>query len=259
MNYIAQIREKQPLIFNITNDVATNFAANGLIAIGASPAMSNTPKEAEENARSSEAVVLNLGTLTEDRAEAMVLAGKAANEKGVPVILDPIAVGATKFRTDLIFKLLDTIKLTAICANAGEIAVLGGALEKTKNPDSMLEENDPKIAATVARKYETVVISTGKTDVITDGTRTTLCNNGHKMLQNITASGCLLTSLIGAFTAVTENIYEASIEATAGYGIAAELAMVKAKGPGTFIPALLDQLYFLDDKTVEDYLRIRKR
>src|SRR5699024_4811083 len=146
---------------------------------------------------SSEAVVLNLGTLTEDRAEAMVLAGKAANEKGVPVILDPIAVGETKFRADLIFKLLDTMKLTAICANAGEIAVLGGALEKTKSRDSMLEENDPNIAATVARKYETVVISTGKTDVITDGTRTTLCNNGHKMLQNITASGCLLTSLIG--------------------------------------------------------------
>src|SRR5699024_8424 len=133
------------------------------------------------------------------------------------------------------------------------------ALKKTESQDCMIEENETEIAAAVEKKYKTVVIATGKTDVITDGTRTTLCNNGHKMLQNITASGCLLTSLIGAFTAVTENIYEASIEATAGYGIAAELAMVKAKGPGTFIPALLDQLYFLDDKTVEDYLRIRKR
>src|SRR5699024_755484 len=258
MDYIAKIREKQPLIFNITNDVATNFSANGLIAIGASPAMSNTPKEAIENAHGADAVVLNLGTLTEDRAKAMLMAGKAANEKGLPVIIDPIAVGATTFRTDVIYELLDTVQVAAICAKAGEIDVLGGALEKTENPDSMIEEKDPEIAAAVAKKYKKVVIGTGKTDVITDGTRTTLCNNGHKMLTNITASGCLLTSLIGAFAGVTENIYEASIQATAGYGIAAELAMEKAEGPGTFIPALLDQLYFLDDKTVVDNLRIKE-
>src|SRR5699024_5675484 len=146
----------------------------------------------------------------------------------------------------------------AICANAGEIAVLGGALEKTESPDSMIEENEPEIAAAVAKKYKTVVIATGKTDVITDGTRTTLCNNGHKMLTNITASGCLLTSLMRAFAGVTENIYDVSIQATVGYGIAAEVAMEIAEGPGTFIPALLDQLYFMDDKTVVDNLRIKE-
>src|SRR5699024_3627320 len=133
-----------------------------------------------------------------------------------------------------------------------------GTHKKNERPDSMIEEKKTENAKTIAKKYKTVVIATGKTDVITDGTRTTLCNNGHKMLTNITASGCLLTSLIGAFAGVTENIYEASIQATAVYGIAAELAMEKAEGPGTFIPALLDQLYFLDDKTVVDNLRIKE-
>src|SRR5690625_3137560 len=121
LDYIGRIREQQPLIYNIMNEVATNFAANGLIAIGASPSMSNTPKEAEENAQAAEAVVLNLGTLTENRAEAMIKAGIAANEKGIPVVLDPIAVGATVFRTKVIKEIVAKVKLTAIRANAGEI------------------------------------------------------------------------------------------------------------------------------------------
>lgn len=257
MNYLAKIKEDSPLIYNIMNEVASNFATNGLIALGASPSVSNTPKEAEENARSAGAVVLNLGTLSEDRAEAMLLAGKAANEQGVPVILDPIAVGATKFRTEVIHDILSTVKVAAICANAGEIAVLGEALDKTTSPDSALEENDPSIAQEVARKYETIVIATGKTDVITDGSRTTLCRNGHHMLQNITASGCLLTSVVGAFASVAgDDIYKASIQAVTGYGIAAELAMKKAEGPGSFIPAFLDQLYFLNQVTIETHKQL---
>lgn len=258
MNYIAKIREKSPFIYNITNEVATNFAANGLIAIGASPAMSNTPKEAEENASHADAVVLNLGTLTEDRAEAMMLAGLKANEKGIPVILDPIAAGGTKFRTKVINELLEKVKFAAIRANAGEISVLGGALDIMKSPDSTVESIDPKIAQTVAKEYDTVVIATGKTDVITDGTRMSLCNNGHTMLQNITASGCLLSSLVGPYLSVAEDLYEASVEVTAAYGIAAELAMKKAEGPGTFIPALLDQLYLLDQETVNTYKKLQE-
>lgn len=256
MDYIAEIRKKNPLIYNITNEVATNLVANGLIAIGASPANSNTPKEAVENAHHADGVILNLGTLTEDRAEAMLIAGRAANEKGVPVILDPIAVGSTKFRTDVIYELLEKVKFTAIRANAEEISVLGEALEETKSPDSAIEAIDPEVAKAVANKYETVVIATGKTDVITDGSRTTLCRNGHPMLQNITASGCLLTSLVGPYVSVGEDTYEAAIAVTAAYGIAAELAMEKVEGPGSFIPALMDQLYFLDQKTVDARKRV---
>ncbi|GAB3799481.1 hydroxyethylthiazole kinase [Virgibacillus kimchii] len=258
MDYLAEIRKENPFIYNITNEVATNMAANGLIAVGASPAMSNTPKEAVENAQHAAAVVLNLGTLTEDRAEAMLIAGKTANEKGVPVILDPIAVGGTKFRTEVIYELLDKVKFAAIRANAGEIAVLGDTLSVMKGPDSTIEEVDPEVAKGVANKYNTVVIATGKTDVITDGKRTTLCRNGHAMLQNITASGCLLTSLVGPYVSVGNDPYEAGIEVAAAYGIAAELAMEKANGPGSFIPALLDELYFLDKEKVDKYKRVEQ-
>jgi len=246
MNYITKVRKTSPLIYNIMNIVAANFSANGLIAIGASPSISNNPKEAAEMAAKADAVVLNLGTLSEENTEAMILAGKAANEAGVPVLLDPIAVGATTFRTKVIDDILSTVGLSAICANAGETSVLGGVLDKTTSPDNVLEDNDPDIAKEVAKKYNTVVIATGETDVITDGDRTELCQYGHPMLQNITASGCVLTSVIAAFISVAEgHHFEASIEAVSGYGIAAEKAMEKADGPGTFIPAFLDQLYFL--------------
>lgn len=246
MNYITKVRKTSPLIYNIMNEVAANFSANGLIAIGASPSISNNPNEAAEMAKKADAVVLNLGTLSEKRAEAMMLAGKAANEAGVPVLLDPIAVGATTFRTEIIENILSTVELSAICANAGEVSVLGGVLDKTTGPDNMLEENDPEIAREVARKYNTVVVATGETDVITDGDKIELCQYGHPMLQNITASGCVLTSVIAAFISVSgEETFEASIEAVSGYGIAAEKAMEKVEGPGTFVPAFLDQLYIL--------------
>ncbi|MBP2078564.1 hydroxyethylthiazole kinase [Oceanobacillus polygoni] len=258
MGVIAKIKEDKPFIFNITNEVASNFAANGLIAIGASPAMSHTPREAKDYGEIADAVVLNLGTLTEDRGEAMLKAGKAANENGIPVILDPIAVGGTDFRTNIINEILTTVKLAAIRANAGEIAVLAGTLDEAKGPDSIIQENDPEIAKTVAKKYDTVVISTGEVDVVTDGERIALCKNGHEMLQNITASGCLLSSFVGPFVSVVDDFYEAGIYAVTSYGIAAELAMEKAAGPGTFIPALLDALYFLTDEKVEKYKQVQE-
>src|SRR5699024_7049837 len=250
MGLIQKIREEKPFIYNITNDVAANFAANGLIAIGASPAMYHTPQEAQTYGEKADAVVLNLGTLTEDRGKAMLLAGKVENEKGTPVILDPLDVGGSTFRTNLIYKLLEKVKISIIRANAGEIAVLGGTLNKAKGPDSVIEENDPTIAQDVAKKYNTIVISTGETDVITDGEQTTLCRNGHDMLQHITASGCLLSSFVAPFAAVHKDSYKAAIDATVSYGVGAERAIKHAKGPGTFIPAFLDELYVLTDEKV---------
>lgn len=242
------------------NEVASNFSANGIIAIGASPSISNTPMEAAEMGKNADAVVLNLGTLSEDRAEAMMIAGKAANKANVPVLLDPIAVGASKFRTEVIYNLLEELKIDIICANLGEIAVLGDALERMDSPDAVITENDPVVAEKVAQTYDTIVISTGKTDVITNGTDTTLCMNGHEMLQNITASGCVLTSVVGAFAAVSEgNLLEASIEATASYGIAGELAIKHAKGPGSFIPAFLDELFLLDEEKINKHKQLKKR
>src|SRR5699024_3566660 len=140
-----------------------------------------------------DALVINLGTLSEENTEAMILAGKAANEAGVTDLLYPISDGATTYRRKVIDYILSIVELSAICANAYEISVIGGVLDKTTSTDNALEENDPDIAKEDAKKYNTVVIATGETDVITDGDRTELCQHGHPMLQNITASGCVLT------------------------------------------------------------------
>lgn len=258
MSYLELIRKEKPHVFSIMNEVAANFAANGIIAIGASPSISNTPKEAEEQSRNARAVVLNLGTLTEDRAEAMLLAGKAANEVGTPVILDPIAIGATTFRTKVINELLENIQFAAICGNAGEIAVLGNALERTTSPDAAIDINDPNIAKKVAQNYNTIVVSTGETDVITDGSRVALCSNGHEMMAHITASGCVFTAVLAAFIAVgKEHVFDASIEATASYAIAGEIAAENSRGPGSFIPAFLDELFLLDKGKYETHYKIK--
>src|SRR5699024_5342614 len=109
LHYLSSLKEQKPVNYSITNELDTNLAGNGLIALGASPTMSNTSEEAEEMPMTAQAVVLNLATLTKDRSEAMLLAGKAANQKEVPVILDPIAAGATVFRTNVIYDILNTI------------------------------------------------------------------------------------------------------------------------------------------------------
>lgn len=260
MKCLKRVRAEKPHIFSIMNEVASNFTANGLIAIGASPSISNSPREAEESSRRARAVVLNLGTLTEDRAEAMLLAGKAANEAGTPVILDPIAMGATVFRTKVIHDLLENVQFAAICGNAGEIAVLGEALERTTSPDAAIDTNDPNIAKKVAQKYNTVVVSTGETDVITDGSRVAFCSNGHEMMANITASGCVFTAVLAACIAVGDgNVYDASIEATASYAIAGEIAAQNARGPGSFVSAFLDELYLLNEDTYDTHKKVKQK
>lgn len=258
MNYLTEIRRRSPHIFNIMNEVASNFTANGIIAVGASPSISNMPEEAEEAGARADAVILNLGTLSKERAKAMKIAGKSANQAGIPVLLDPIAIGATTFRTQVIYDLLDHVKFAAICANAGEVAVLAGALDKTVSPDSALDENDPTLAEKVAKKYDTIVISTGEVDVITNGKQTFLCQNGVPMLTNITASGCLLTAIIGSFVSVAENSLNACVTGISAYGIAAERAVKQAGGPGTFMISFLDELYALTDDQVKKMKRVEQ-
>src|SRR5690625_930005 len=223
MKYLEDIRQKKPLIYNITNQVVTNFSANGLLAIGASPAMANAPEEAKDMVALADALVLNVGTCSQSQAEAMLLAGKEANKSGIPVILDPVAVGATSYRTDVVEKLLKHVSFTAIRGNAAEIATIGKEETRMKGVDSLVDHLEPDIAHNVARSHKTLVIATGKIDVITDGERVFTCENGSSMLPNITGSGCLLSAVIGAFMTVEGNVLTTATMAVAGYGAAAEL------------------------------------
>jgi len=257
MDYITAIRKQKPLIHNITNIVVANFSANGLLAIGASPVMANAPEEVEEMVSHANALVLNIGTCTQTQVRAMLLAGKTANDQGIPVILDPVGVGATSFRKQAVKQILGEINVSVIRGNTGEIAILGEAGSEMKGVDASTDHINPNIAKQVSRRYGSIVITTGETDVITDGERYSLCKNGVPMLPRVTGSGCLLTAIIGAFVSVADDRYHASVNAVSSYGAASEIAMETVSGPGAFSAALMDSLYNLTNQDVTKRKRIQ--
>lgn len=243
---LERVRAENPLVHNITNQVVTNFTANGLLALGASPVMANAKEEVAEMAQLADALVLNIGTLTKDTVEAMVLAGQAANENGVPVLLDPVGVGATTFRTKAAKQLLEQVNMTVVRGNAAEMAhLLGVDGWESKGVDAKAANGDVSaLAKQAARTLQTVVVITGKVDVVSDGEDVLSIHNGHEWLTKVTGTGCLLTSVIGAFCAVDERPIHASAAALLFYGVAAERAAhyTQDKGPGAFQMELLNAL-----------------
>lgn len=244
---IEQVREKGPLIHNITNQVVMNFSANGLLAFGASPIMANAKEDAGEIAEVSDALLINLGTITKDQFESMLRAGQAANALNIPVVVDPVGVAASEFRTDQCLKLLKEVQPTVIKGNAGELAHLIGVELKTKGVDFIGDGTSleiVEIVEKVAEAFQTVVICTGKIDIITDGKRTLKNETGHEMMTRITGAGCLLGSIVAACVSVQENVLESAHAAVSFYGVAAERAATldTVNGPGTFLPHFLDQL-----------------
>lgn len=246
MSIVNKVREKTPLIHHLTNQVVMNFTANGLLAYGGSPIMAKERQEVAEMASISDGVLINIGTLVDTELEAMIIAGKSANNKGIPLVLDPVGVAATNFRKKAIEQLLDEVSFTAIKGNAGEMAYLVDVAWETKGVES--SDGDvaelENIAREIAKKYETIAIITGETDVISDGVKTKQNKTGHIMLTKITGAGCLLGSIVAASIAVGDSALEASYEAVEFYGAAAERAVKQASvnGTGTFIPAFLDEL-----------------
>lgn len=242
---IKEVRTKNPLIHCITNNVVINFTANGLIALGASPVMASAKEEAAQMVQHAQALLINIGTLAAADAEAMILAGKEANRLGIPVIFDPVGVGATTYRTETARRILAEVDVTVIRGNAGEIAVLGGISAKIKGVDGSGEGISPGHVQQIARELDTIVIATGKIDVLSDGNHTYSVSNGHEMLTKITGSGCLLGAVVAAFAGAADDVMKACIGALCFYGIAAEAAAELAQAPGSFQAAFLDQLYLL--------------
>ncbi|WP_371069746.1 hydroxyethylthiazole kinase [Sediminibacillus sp. JSM 1682029] len=245
---LTNVRDKQPLIHNITNQVVTNFTANGLLAMGASPVMANAEEEAADMAVIADALVLNIGTLTASQVNAMIKAGQAANQKGIPVVFDPVGVGATSYRNMIALRILEEIDVSLIRANAGEIAFLAGADAEMKGVDSAFQGDAQKIAVEAAKQLETAVVLTGEQDIITDGETIYVSRNGHQLQTKITGAGCLLSSVIAAFLAVGREKLPVAGAAVSYYGAAAEMAASMSDGPGSFQRAFLDCLYRLDEK-----------
>ncbi|SFT27044.1 hydroxyethylthiazole kinase [Paenibacillus sp. BC26] len=258
---LKQVRETNPLIHNITNVVVTNFTANGLLALGASPVMAYAKQEVADIAKISGALVLNIGTLNETEIEAMKLAGSSANAHGVPVVLDPVGAGASAYRTDTARGLLADVKVSIIRGNAAEIANVVGREWTIKGVDAGTSGGDVvELAKHAAAQLGTVVVITGEADIVSDGTRTFAVRNGDAILTRVTGTGCLLTSVIGAFAAVESDLILASVAALTAYGVAAELAAGKAagQGPGSFQIAFLDQLANVTAADIEKLGRVER-
>lgn len=250
---LEKIRQECPLVHHITNTVAANITANITLAFGAAPVMADAPEEVEDMAAQAQALVINTGTPSRASWEAMLRAGRAANRYGIPVVLDPVGVGATRFRKELVQELVSEIKFAVIRGNAAEIGMLAGEAVRPRGVDSRMEEGEQaedenwraKIAKKVAARFETVAVVTGKRDFVASGRRLYRVENGHPLLMAITGSGCMATAVIGAWVAAAEDAFLAAAGALAAYGVVAEIAAGEAGGPGTFQSRLFDAAHHL--------------
>src|SRR5687768_15022318 len=233
---LATLREAKPLVHQITNYVVMNETANATLALGALPVMAHAREEVEEMVGLAGALVLNIGTLSEHWIEAMLLAGRAANERGIPVVLDPVGAGATRYRTETAKALLDGIDVAVLRGNAGEVATLVGVEAEVRGVESIGGGGAPaELARAAGRALGVVASVTGPVDHASDGRLMLAVANGHELLGRVTGTGCMSSALTGCFLAAKpEEPLEAAAEALAAFGVAGEDAARDAKGPGTF-------------------------
>ena len=254
---LGAIRERKPLIHNITNYVVMNETANAILALGALPVMAHAKDEVREMVGLAGALVLNIGTLSEDWIEAMLLAGRAANEKGVPVVLDPVGVGATAYRTDTARRILAAVDVAVLRGNAGEVATLVGVEAEVRGVESVgVASDSAELAQEAARTLGLVASVTGPVDHVSDGERSAAVANGHPLLASITGTGCMSTAITGCFLAAKDDRFEAAVEALVAFGVAGEEAAVDAKGPGSFHVNLYDALAALDPATLSERAKV---
>lgn len=243
---LARLRQAGPLVHCITNYVAMDVTANALLAIGASPAMVHANEEVEDFVSIASALVVNIGTLSPAWVTAMERAADRAVALGKPWVLDPVGAGATPYRTG-VARALAGRKPSVVRGNASEILSLAGEVGGTKGVDSTRGADEASgIARELARGLDCVVTVTGEVDYVTDGLRMLSVHHGHPMMTRVTALGCALTGITGAFLAVEPDPLLASAYALALFGLAGEMAASGAIGPGTLRTRLLDALHVLD-------------
>ncbi|KZL20488.1 Hydroxyethylthiazole kinase [Pseudovibrio axinellae] len=254
---LSAIREKSPLVHNMTNIVVANTTANALLALGASPAMVDGPEEAPELASVAGALVVNVGTVTPAQADAMKLATAAAHKASRPWVLDPVAVGALTFRTQFAAELLKN-KPSVIRGNASEIMALAGkgaggkGVDSTDSPETALDG-----AKNLARRTGAVVVVSGPIDFITDGERTAQVENGDAMMPYVTGLGCTATALTGATLAVCDDPFYAAVHAMVYLGVIGEIAAKETAGPASLQLDIINGLYRLNSDTITTTARVK--
>jgi len=242
-------RQRAPLVHCMTNDVVQTFTANVLLALGASPAMVIDAQEAAQFSAIADALLINVGTLTQPRAQAMRAAVQSANLAGKPWALDPVAVGALTLRTEFCRELLN-LQPAAIRGNASEILALAGMSAGGRGVDTTDTAASALPAAqALARQLDTVVAVTGEVDYITNGQRTVAVTGGDPLMTRVVGTGCALSAVVAASCALAGDRLDNVAAACAFMKRAGGIAALQ-KGPGSFIPAFLDALYTLDGEAL---------
>jgi len=255
---LTRVREQRPLVHHITNSVTINDCANITLCAGASPVMAAAVEEVEEMVGIASSLVLNIGTLGAAQVSSMLRAGARANELGVPIVLDPVGAGATTLRTATVFRLLQNLDIAILKGNPGEIGVISGLGGAVRGVDSGGVSADPvRIVRECAEKTGVVVAMTGETDIISDGRKVILVENGVPLMGCLSGTGCMASSLTGACIAVTGDRMIATAAALAAFGCAGERAMAAARGPYSFRTALFDELSLLTPADLAAHARVR--
>ena len=248
---IAAVRTKSPLVHSITNYVVMNNSANALLSIGASPVMAHWKDEMEEMTAIVGALVINIGTLDTEWIEGMKAAGLAASRRGTPIVLDPVGAGATSQRTNAAWEIINLCHPTIIRGNGSEIMALVDANVKSKGVDSSASSDDALSAAKkLAADTGAIVVISGETDYITNGTEVFTVEGGNPIMTSVTGMGCTATALVGAFAAVESDPMVAATTAMAVMSLAGERAAANARGNGSMQMHFLDELYNLTPETL---------
>lgn len=254
-NYLINVESKSPLIHNIINYVTVNDCANIVLACGASPIMADDKDEVEEITAICAGLNINIGTLNSRTIEAMLLAGKKANQLGHPVVLDPVGAGASALRTDTAKHLLNEIRFSVIRGNISEIKTLAGTSAETQGVDAnvadkITDENlDGAIAfaKAFAKQTDAVIAITGAIDIVCNAEEAYIIRNGHPMMTAITGTGCQLSALIAAYTAAnSDNILGAAAAAVCAMGLAGEIAharLTELDGNSSYRNYIVDAIY----------------
>jgi hydroxyethylthiazole kinase len=254
---LSNVRSKKPIVHHLTNWVTIYDCANIVKVLGASPVMAHAPQEVAQMAGIASSLVLNIGTLTDDFVEAMKIAARSANAKGIPVILDVCGAGATDFRDTKSLELLNEVKIDIIKGNASEIARVAGKNVTTKGVDSSLVGDDMRFIATkLAKTRDATVVVTGEEDIVTNGMQTRIIKNGHPFMASVVGTGCMAASVIGACAAVEADLVLAASAGLVVFEVASQQAALRAAGPANFKERLFDALYSIDKKTIARLQRV---
>lgn len=274
--HLETVRAQCPLVHSITNFVVMNNTANALLAVGASPIMAHAPEEMNEMVGIVGALVLNIGTLSKPWVESMIMAGRDANERPIPVVLDPVGAGASTLRTQAALDIMNECKPTIVRGNAFEVLTVAsaiGAANKQRVASALAAEGCASrgvdsahsgegvadIAQDLARQANCTVIISGPVDTIASATSVAEITGGHELMPKVTGMGCTATALCGAFAAVVDDPFEAGVAAIAVMSAAGHVAAAKSDGPGTLQLHFYDALFNLTREQLEAAVSVERR